>query len=117
MRPTRPRKELKTMENEMKELYEKKLCYNCSFATMKHNNNDLLIVYLGTSDFLIVSNYIGVVAVGSYRFDYDTNEAFIKYEIKHDHYNISTIERLIYKYERQIMGLKCKINITRKTEE
>lgn len=102
------------MKESIKKLYDEKLKYNCSFATMKHNNNDLLIVYLGTSDFLIVSNYIGVVAVGSYRFNYDINEAFITYEVLKDHYNISTLERLMFKYERQVMGLKCKINLTRK---
>lgn len=101
------------MKKDIQELYEKKLRYNCSFATMKHNNSDLLIVYLGTNDFLIVSNYAGVVVVGSYRFNFDINEAFITYEIVKDHYNISTLERLIIKYERQVMGLKCKINLTR----
>lgn len=101
------------MKNDIKELYEKKLKYNCSFETMKHNNNDLLIVYLGTNDFIIVSNYSGVVVVGSYRFNFDINEAFITYEVVKDHYNISTIERLITKYQRQIMGLKCKINLTK----
>lgn len=101
------------MKKDIQELYEKKLQFNCSFATMKHNNSDLLIVYLGTNDFIIVSNYIGVFAIGHYSFNFDINEAFITYEVVKDHYNISTIERLIIKYERQIMKLKCKINLTR----
>lgn len=95
------------------DIYESKLKFNCSFVTMKHNNRDLLLVYLGTNDFVIVSNYCGVVVLGKYRFDFDINEAFINYEIVKDHYNISTIENLIRKYERQVMKLKCKINIER----
>lgn len=95
------------------DLYENKLKFNCSFVTMKHNGIDLLLVYLGTNDFVIVSNYNGVVALGKYRFDFDINEAFINYVIVKDYYNISTIENLIRKYERQVMKLKCKINIER----
>ena len=99
------------MNKNIKSLYDEKLKYNCSFVTMKHNNSDLLLIYLGCNDFLIVSNYIGVVAVGHYRFNYDNNEAFITFEIIKDHYNVSTLEKIIIKYERSVMGLKCKINL------
>ena len=95
------------------DIYNEKLKYNCSFTTMKHNGNDLLIVYLGTNDFIIVSNYCGVVVLGKYRFDFDINKAFIDYQIVNNHYNISTIENLIRKYERQIMKLTCPIDIER----
>ena len=99
------------MKDFIKTLYDEKLKYNASFTTMKHNGSSILIVYISCDDFLIISNYNGVVAVGNYRFNWDIQEAFINYEIIKDFYTPRTLEKLILKYEREVMKLSCKINI------
>ena len=84
----------------MKSLYDSKLKYNCSYYEMKRENkSDLLIVFLGTSDFIITNNYWGVIAYGKRDFDFDKNISIYTYLQVNNHICKSEIERLIKKYE------------------
>ena len=79
------------MNELLKELYEKKLKYNCSYYEMKRKyKNDLLIVFLGTSDFIITTNFFGVVAYGKRTFDFDNMKSI---------YTLTQTETSIYKSE------------------
>ena len=97
------------------ELYNKKLIYNCCFKVLKRTDkSDLLLIYLGTSEFIIVNNYCGVVAYGTRKYNFDTNELFISYENKKDSFvNCSTIEKILTKHEREDMKIKSVIHFKR----
>ena len=62
------------MSELFKKLYDEKLQSNCSYKLMQRKNrSDLLLVYLGCYDFIIVSNYNGVVALGYRKYNFDIN--------------------------------------------
>ena len=89
------------------ELYNKTLRYNCSYYEMKSEvYSNLLIVFLGTHEFIITNNYFGVVALGRRSFDFDKRKAIYKYELKVNSIELSRIEQIIRKYEQN----RLKIN-------
>lgn len=106
------------MNETIKNLYFNKLQYNCSYKLMKRKDrSDLMLVYLGCNDFVVISNYNGVVALGSRKYDFDKKELSIYYEvIKGNVVNHSACERLLASYEHEIMKLNCNINFERVEE-
>ena len=91
----------------LKNLYESKLKYNCSYYEMKSQiYSDLMIVFLGTSDFIIVTNFAGVVAMGRRSFDFDKSQAVYKWQAMSETIHFSTVERLIKTYEAQRLKIK-----------
>lgn len=92
-------------------LYEHKAKYNCSYYEKKSNKGDLLIIFLSCSDFFIVNNYWGVVAVGVRSFDFDNNTALYTIEEKGNHYTKSTLESIVRTYENKRLNIaKVKID-------
>lgn len=101
------------MEN-IKELYNNKLKYNCSYYESKsESKSNYLIIFLGSRDFLITSNYWGVVAVGCRSYDYDKEQANYIYACTGgEHIPASRVEQIIKQYEYKRLNNK-KINITK----
>lgn len=94
------------MNEFLNNIYNKKLKYNCYVEMMKPKNaGDLFLVYLGTSDFIIISNYWGCIAGGERHFDYEKQEIKIKYKRYNDHLSNSYIIHLLNKHEN---ALACK---------
>lgn len=89
----------------LENLYNYKAKSNCSYYEKKSNKGDLLIVFLGCSEFLIVNNYWGVVALGVRSFDFDTNKALYKVKEKGNHYTRGTLESIITAYENKKLRL------------
>ena len=77
---------------------------------------DLLIIFIGTKDFLIVSNYWGVVALGSRSFDYDQQKALYTYERKANSVLHSRICSVIKQYEKKRLNIEA-VEITNKGGE
>lgn len=89
------------------ELYKYKTFSNCDYWEIKSKENpDLLIVFLGSYEFLIVNHYFGLVAYGVRSFDYDTETA--KYTIREigEHIARSRLAKACQKYEKE----RLKIN-------
>lgn len=98
----------------LKELYNKKLRYNCSYYELKSEiYSNLLIIFLGTSDFIIVNNFFGVVAIGKRGFNFDKEQALYTYQLIENSIHISRIEQLIKTYEAKRLKIK-NVLITRK---
>lgn len=92
---------------QLQKLYNEKLKYNCTYATRETANGpDLAIIFLGTEDFIIISNYWGVVAMGQRSFNYDLMKATYNTIEKGGHIARSYIEKIIKKYETK----RLKIN-------
>ena len=90
----------------IEKLYSEQLTFNCSYYEMKsENKSDLLIVFLGCSEFLITNNYWGVVAIGRRAFDFDTNTAKYKYTMTRQQVEASRLEKLIKTYEAKRLKL------------
>lgn len=97
----------------LKDLFESKLKYNCSYYEMKSEiYSNLLIVFLGTSDFIIVTNFSGVVAMGRRSFDFDQNKALYKWQPITQNIHFSRVEKLIKTYEAQRLKIK-RVDIER----
>ena len=77
---------------------------------------DLLIIFIGTKEFLIVSNYWGVVALGSRSFDYDQQKALYTYERKANSVFHSRICSVIRQYEKKRLNIQA-VEITNKGGE
>jgi len=88
-------------------LYNSKLKYNCSYYEMKHKyRSDLLILFLGTSDFIITNNFFGVVAYGKRNFDFDNTKAIYTYKQIENSISKSDLVAIMKKYEKT----RLKIN-------
>lgn len=89
------------------DLYEHKAKSNCDYYEIKSKDKpNLLIIFLGSYEFLIVNHYWGVVACGVRSFDYDTETA--KYTIKEigEHMARSRLANACQKYERERLNIK-----------
>ena len=98
------------ISEKLKNLFDEKIRFNCSYYEMKRNDkSDLLIIFLGTSEYLITTNYHGVVAYGTRKYDYDSNNAIYDYEIINNNIRKSDIEKLIKTYEAKRLKIKSVI--------
>lgn len=93
----------------LKKLYNEKLKYNCSFTTCINKNDVLLVVFLGCNDFVITSNYWGVVAIGQRHWNNETEQAEYQYIKKCFSVSVCSIEFILTKYERKRLETKSKI--------
>ena len=96
------------MEN-LKKLYDKKLKYNCSFTTSLNKNDILLVFFLGCNDFVITSNYWGVVAIGQRHWNNETKQAEYSYIKKCVSVSVCSFEFILTKYERKRLQTTSKI--------
>lgn len=103
------------MTDNIKELYENKLRYNASYyeTTERGTRSKYLIVFLGTNEFLIISNYYGCCACGVRSYDWDANMAKYTYTETKTEIKTSTIEKLINEYERKKLQTRATITIER----
>lgn len=101
------------MKEFMKKLYDEKLRFNAAVQKATVNNIEYNIIYIGTSDFIIINNFYGVVAVGSRSLAYGLGDQIeninIYYEIKEPSVSHSTIETICKKYERLRLKHNYKI--------
>lgn len=68
------------------------------------------IVYLNTSDFVIINNYYGIAAHGSRNYNYDEKKVIITFEVVNDAaMTISTMIALIGKYEKKLKTKNVEI--------
>lgn len=89
------------MNDIIKNLYDKKLKYNCYCESMQTQQNGVLyLVYLGCSDFIVINNYYGCVATGERVFDYDTNTIKITCNLLNKNILKSYISKLLKKHEK-----------------
>lgn len=93
----------------LKELYKSKLKFNCSYYLIKSKNSDLLVVFIGTDDFIISNHYYGCVAIGKRKFDFDDNKATYSYIQTCQSFYISSIEKALTSYERKRLQTNAKI--------
>ena len=96
----------------IKELYENQLKYNCDFITMTHNNEDFVLVFLGTDDFVVTCHYWGVVGYGVRHYDHETNTAKYDVVLPCQSVSFSTVDRIIKRYERVRLKRDWKVSIT-----
>ena len=61
----------------------------------------MLIVFLGTSDFIIVNNYYGVVAFGVRSYNYDTETSTYKVKEQGEHIGRAKLSQLCRHYENK----------------
>ena len=86
----------------VKKLYDETLKYNCSYYEMKSEiYSNLLIVFLGTNEFIITNNFLGVVALGRRSYDFDKQQAIYKWQPMSENIHFSRVEKLIRTYEAQ----------------
>lgn len=89
------------MNDFIKNLYDKKLKYNCYCESMQTQKNGVLyLVYLGCNDFIVINNYYGCVATGERVFNYDTKTINIKYTLFNENILKSYISSLLKKHEK-----------------
>lgn len=91
------------MNDIIKKLYDEKLKYNCYCESMQTQKNGVLyLVYLGTSDFIVINNYYGCVAAGERVFNYDTKTIRIKYALLSENILKIYISKLLKKHETNL---------------
>lgn len=102
---------LKKGFNFLDDLYNHKAKYNCSYYELKSKEKpNIIIMFLGSNEFIISNNYFGVVAVGVRGFDYDTETANYTIKQKGDFVFRSRLAKLCQKYETERLQIK-KVNI------
>ena len=93
---------LKKGFNFLEDLYNHKAKYNCSYYELKSKEKpNIIIMFLGSSEFIISNNYFGVVAVGVRSWNYDEQKATYKVQIKADKISRSRLAKLCQTYERK----------------
>ena len=86
----------------LQEIYNNKLRYNYYITYIRANGCDLFITFLGCDDFIISSNYHGVVALGRREYDENLKKAFYKLKFVSCAFGFSKYERLIRKHEKNM---------------
>ena len=96
------------------ELYHNLLKYNCGYAIQGTKDNQLIIVYLGCDNFIIINNHYGVVAYGSREWDDNKNKSLIDYVITKSNFTPGDIERLIINYEKNNLNIASNKVVVRR---
>lgn len=89
------------------DLYEHKTKSNCDYYEIKSKDKpNLLIIFLGSYEFLIVNHYWGVVACGVRSFNYDTQTTEYKVKEQGEHIARSRLVKACQKYEYERLNIK-----------
>ncbi len=104
------------MTNEIfKQLIDKNIKYNC--YVLRSKGSDTNLVYLGTGNFIIQSNFYGLIAYGERHFNYNDDIVTIEYKmIKEGAYPNSFVTNFIKQYEK-LLDHDKKIKIVEIPEE
>ena len=89
------------------DLYEHKTKSNCDYYEIKSKDKpNLLIIFFGSYEFIIVNHYWGVVACGVRSFNYDTQTTEYKVKEQGEHIARSRLAKACQKYEYERLNIK-----------